>query len=293
MPIIIGAIVTIVVAWLIIPTLSFAESMEMPAAPSQAEKLADAIEQAISDKLETPKTVDDLIAENNPTSLAAANTDIMKADPELKELLEEAKVAVTEAEQTAGTEVMMMPEEANKAVEPDSVSVVTPTLAEEASPVIETVIPTATAETQPTEAVVPAIEPELAISDSPVSYSSVLAVSNAWAKPTLKGQMVGAAYMTLENKTSKAVGLVNASASVAGRVEIHNHMEQNGVMQMRKLSRLDVMPNGSQTLKPGGLHLMLFDLMQPLQEGQDFTIDLTFADGSTQQVAAKVRNAGS
>lgn len=118
-------------------------------------------------------------------------------------------------------------------------------------------------------------------------------VSDAWAKPTLIGRDVGVAYVTLENLGSKGLTLVSAETEVAERAEIHTHIHnENGTMQMRQLERLEILPNATQTFEPGGLHLMLFGLKQPLKAGQKFTVTLKFDDASSQQVEATVRANG-
>ena len=118
-------------------------------------------------------------------------------------------------------------------------------------------------------------------------------VSDSWAKPTLIGRDVGVAYITLENTSDKALALVSAETAVAERAEIHTHIHnENGTMQMRELEKLELKPNDKQVFEPGGLHLMLFGLKQPLKADQKFTVTLTFDDASTEQVEVMVRTNG-
>ncbi|MDG1287365.1 MAG: copper chaperone PCu(A)C [Rickettsiales bacterium] len=122
--------------------------------------------------------------------------------------------------------------------------------------------------------------------------NTMLKVTNAWAKPTLKGQSVGAAYLTIENLADKSAALLEVSASIAGRAEIHTHIHRAGIMQMRQLMRLDILSQDSQVMEPGGLHLMLFDLNKPLEKGNSFTLTLTFSDGSRKKTKVEIRDAG-
>jgi copper(I)-binding protein len=50
----------------------------------------------------------------------------------------------------------------------------------------------------------------------------------------------------------------------------------NGVMRMRPLEGLDVPKDGTVELKPGGTHVMLMGLKQPLQSGATLELDLKF-----------------
>lgn len=101
------------------------------------------------------------------------------------------------------------------------------------------------------------------------------------------------AFMVLENTTARDIALVKVESDVARVVELHTHTVVDGMMQMREIPRIAI-PAGQRTeLKPGGLHVMLIGLHQPLQEGQQVAITLIFDDGSRQQISAPVRHPGS
>jgi periplasmic copper chaperone A len=107
-----------------------------------------------------------------------------------------------------------------------------------------------------------------------VAAESDISISNAWARATAPGQSVAAAYMDLFSKDDAT--MVKAETEVAGIVEIHSMTMENDVMKMRMLKEL-VLPAGETvSLAPGGYHLMLFDLQQPLQAGQSATFKLHF-----------------
>lgn len=99
-----------------------------------------------------------------------------------------------------------------------------------------------------------------------------------WSRATAKGATVGAGYLTIVNKGSAPDRLVSASADVAEKAEVHEMAMDNGAMTMRALSDgFDIKPGESVTLKPGGLHLMLTGLKQPLVQGGVIHVTLTFA----------------
>ena len=111
---------------------------------------------------------------------------------------------------------------------------------------------------------------------SPEKQDSVK-ISDNWIRATAPGQTVGAAYMTLTSPQDSK--LVYIETAVAGSVEIHNMTMENGVMKMRMLDELTLKANQAEKLAPGGFHLMLFDLKQPLKAGDSATIKLCFKDG--------------
>lgn len=116
-------------------------------------------------------------------------------------------------------------------------------------------------------------------------------VDHAWVRATMPGQKVGAAYMDLQSAGDAA--LTSASSPVAESVEIHTMSMQQGVMQMRMLDKLPLPAGKTVQLAPGGVHLMLFGLKQPLQQGTQVALVLHFqyADGKTGrlQVSAPVK----
>lgn len=111
------------------------------------------------------------------------------------------------------------------------------------------------------------------------SYATV-DVQEPYARATPPSAPNSAAFMVLSNESDKALSLVEASTPVAGKVELHNHMMQDGMMQMRRVNVIDIPAHGSTELKPGGLHVMLFDLDMPLKEGETLPLTLTFSDGT-------------
>lgn len=124
-----------------------------------------------------------------------------------------------------------------------------------------------------------------------VQAAEPVAVSNAWARATMPGQNVGAAYLDL--RSPAAATLVKAESAAAKSVEIHTMSMNNGVMQMRMLEKLALPAGETVKLSPGGLHLMLFGLKKPLQKGEQITLTLYFeyAGGKTGKldVSAPVR----
>lgn len=95
-----------------------------------------------------------------------------------------------------------------------------------------------------------------------------------------------AAFMTITNKDGKDHAVVSAKGYINKITELHTHLHDNGVMRMRQVDKIDLPAGGATALQPGGLHVMLIGLNEPVQEGQKIQIDLTFDDGSTKSVEA-------
>lgn len=111
-----------------------------------------------------------------------------------------------------------------------------------------------------------------------------ITISEAWVRATAPGQKVAAAYMSLSSK--QGATLMSAECDLAGSVEIHTMTMENDVMKMRMLDQL-VLPAGKTvSLAPGGLHLMMFDLKQPLDAGKqaNFTLNFKSANDEVKQI---------
>ncbi len=96
------------------------------------------------------------------------------------------------------------------------------------------------------------------------------------------------AFMVIKNAGDKDVKVVKADNPVSKATELHTHINEGGVMKMRKVEAIDVKAKGEAVLKPGGLHVMLIELKAPMKEGDSVPITLTFDDGSSKTVDAKV-----
>lgn len=123
---------------------------------------------------------------------------------------------------------------------------------------------------------------------------SYLTVSGGWTRATPAGAKVAGAYIAVANGGEKADALVGGRFDVAGRVEIHDMTMVDGVMRMRKLDDgLAIPAGGAVELRPGGLHIMLMDLKQPLKQGETISGVLTFRNGGEVKVTLPVEAAGS
>ncbi|HSH49050.1 MAG TPA: copper chaperone PCu(A)C [Halomonas sp.] len=124
---------------------------------------------------------------------------------------------------------------------------------------------------------------------SAAALADSLRVEGAHVRAVPPVSTTTAAFMMLHNEGETDRSLVAARTPAARVAELHNHVDVDGVMQMRQVESIPVPAKGSVSLAPGGYHLMLIDLTAPLQEGDDVLLRLTFADGQIQELKAPVR----
>ncbi len=129
----------------------------------------------------------------------------------------------------------------------------------------------------------------LLASCKPASAPPAVSVDGAWARATVPGQMGSAAYFTIRNAggPDKLLSVTSPAADAS----LHSTSMDNGVMRMRPLQALDVPEKGTVELKPGGTHVMLMGLKQPLQAGLALGLDLKFEKSGERKVSADVRPA--
>jgi periplasmic copper chaperone A len=120
--------------------------------------------------------------------------------------------------------------------------------------------------------------------------AGAVTVAHPWARATPGGATVGAVYVEISAKDADT--LVAASSPLAGKVEIHTHTMDGGVMKMRKLEKLPISGGQSVVLKPSGDHIMLFDLKSALKEGDLLPITLVFEKAGEVQIEATVEPVG-
>jgi len=106
---------------------------------------------------------------------------------------------------------------------------------------------------------------------------SGIEIADAWARPgRING--VSAIYMNVLNGSAETDTLISLSSSVAGLVELHETYElANDMMGMREAEEPQFPGRAVVTMKPGGLHVMLMQLNEAINEGDDVDLILNFA----------------
>lgn len=120
--------------------------------------------------------------------------------------------------------------------------------------------------------------------------SSVVTVTDPWAKAT-DGRMTGA-FGILENTSDEDVTLVGAESDLAGRVELHETVDDgSGATEMREVEGGFTIPAGGRLeLVPGGNHLMMMDLRGAVAPGDMVQLELAFEDGRVQTLTAPAKD---
>lgn len=118
-----------------------------------------------------------------------------------------------------------------------------------------------------------------------------LEISGAFARASPAMAGAGAGFMTITSK-GEADTLLAFRSPACEQPELHTHINENGMMRMRAVDKIDIPAGGSAVLEPGSLHLMFIKLVEPLQEGAMVEATLVFEKAGEVKVTLPVKKAG-
>lgn len=132
-----------------------------------------------------------------------------------------------------------------------------------------------------------AVAPPLAAGE--ILKKGALEFVDPWARATAPGQRNGAAYVTIRNH-GEADRILRAEATVSRKVELHTHqLDAQGVARMIEVPLVELRAHTTTELKPGGLHIMLIGLDEPLQAGRRFPLKLVLEKAGEVTLDVEVR----
>ena len=127
------------------------------------------------------------------------------------------------------------------------------------------------------------------LSSAGLTCAAGLEVEHPYVRAVPPGQPNSAAFMSLRNTSAETRALIGAESPAAEVVELHTHVEEDGMMRMRRIERI-ALPAGETTiLAPGGLHIMLIGLTSALTPGQSIELTLIEDNGERLVIQAPVR----
>ena len=136
---------------------------------------------------------------------------------------------------------------------------------------------------------VPVILAALLLASCNAGGSPKIAATDGWTREVAPGQSAAAAYVTVANEGDGADRLVAAESSVAAKATVHSSSSAGGIARMRPIEGgLEIAPHATVTFKPGGNHIMLTGLKQPLKVGHTVDLTLQFEKSGRQAIALRV-----
>lgn len=142
-----------------------------------------------------------------------------------------------------------------------------------------------------------------------------LTIANPWARTSPEDTTYGAVYLQLSSFDGDALTGASVPADVAGTVEIHETVATGdaatdttmamggegsdttettmggmGQMTMQPVDSIELPAGETVTLEPGGYHIMLIDLVAPLESGQEIEVTLTFESAGERTITVPVQD---
>ena len=122
------------------------------------------------------------------------------------------------------------------------------------------------------------------------SAPPAIEIADAWARASVGS--TGAVYLTIRNRGTVDDRLDTVTTPVAGQVQPHIDVDDGKVTRMMPLNAIDAKANSDEVLKPGGIHLMLTGLHEPLKAGTTIPVTLSFAHAGKIDLTVTVEKAG-
>lgn len=121
---------------------------------------------------------------------------------------------------------------------------------------------------------------------SATAVHAQVTVKEPWVRGTVASQKATGAFMQLS--TTEAVRLVEAKSGAAKIVEIHEMRMEGDRMMMQAVPGLDLVPGKTLELKPGGYHVMLIDVVKPLNAGDKVPLTLVLEGKDKKRIQVDV-----
>ncbi|MBA3898219.1 MAG: copper chaperone PCu(A)C [Sphingomonadaceae bacterium] len=117
-------------------------------------------------------------------------------------------------------------------------------------------------------------------------------VDEAWVRLGATPVTPGAAYLTIHGGPT-ADRLLDVSSPVVIRAEMHETMASGNMASMKRIEGGVAIPaKGKVEFKPGGRHVMLFNVNPGIVPPRTLPLIFTFASGERIEVDAALRRAG-
>ena len=115
---------------------------------------------------------------------------------------------------------------------------------------------------------------------SPQTWAADLSVTNAWVRATPPGQLMTAAYATLQNTSNQTLVITGVTSDVTEYTSVHETLIDRDRATMRPAQQMTLNAGEHTDLAPGGTHIMLMKLSEPLTDGQSIDICFTLENNN-------------
>lgn len=114
--------------------------------------------------------------------------------------------------------------------------------------------------------------------DSSMPAKPEITVTGQWARQSPMATDMGAAYLTINTNIDDELVGAMVDTSIAAMTQVHETVMGDGdSMKMQEVDKIEIVAGTPTELKPGGYHVMLMNLVKPLELGTEVSVTLKFA----------------
>ena len=114
--------------------------------------------------------------------------------------------------------------------------------------------------------------------DSSMPAKPEIIVTGQWARQSPMATDMGAAYLTINTNIDDELVGAMVDTSVAEMTQVHETvMGEGDSMKMQEVDKIEIVAGTPTELKPGGYHVMLMNLVKPLELGTEVSVTIKFA----------------
>jgi len=117
-----------------------------------------------------------------------------------------------------------------------------------------------------------------------------VSIDGPWARTSPSMASAGAVYMDLEAGSDDRLIGVAVDAAIAVAAEVHETTMVDETMQMSEVGEIALPGGTTVSLEPGGYHIMLLEIAEPLVVGDKFDVTLSFENAGEVVVEVEVRD---
>jgi copper(I)-binding protein len=115
-----------------------------------------------------------------------------------------------------------------------------------------------------------------------------ITISSRVVRASIPGSPNSAAYMVVANSGATADALLAARCACAASADIHKTEDMHGMSTMVSAAPVIVPAHGQVVFQPGGYHVMLTGLKEPLRDGGQQAITLVFKRAGAISVSFRI-----
>ncbi|MCB1141013.1 MAG: copper chaperone PCu(A)C [Leptospiraceae bacterium] len=121
------------------------------------------------------------------------------------------------------------------------------------------------------------------------TISDQIIISNPVIRMVPPGSPNSAGFMKIYNNSNDDLRIIKIESDISRKVELHDVLQENGMMKMRKVDAFEIKSKTTLELKKGSKHIMFINLINPLKEGDKKKVKIHFQNGKSLEIEIPIQ----